>query len=165
MGARRRAGGCESPDAPSRGTAASTGSTPSLLNEVLLAADATPHGYDAVSDAWGRPLVYCVHPPAEAGGEGHLRARPLGADGREGGERSARDLWFHEQRPVEEHETEGRKGIQQDLAVALGLVFQLDAMSDLSPKWRNVDATFTQVQDWLEDDVRCSSSPSTAARC
>ena len=128
------------------------GQYPELLNEVLPAADATPHGYDAVSDAWGRPLVYRVHPPAEAGGEATFALGSLGADGREGGERSARDLWFHEQRPVEEHETEGRKGIQQDLAVALGLVFQLDAMSDLSPKWRNVDATFTQVQDWLEDD-------------
>lgn len=128
------------------------GQYPELLNEILPAADATPHGYDAVSDAWGRPLVYRVHPPAEAGGEATFALGSLGADGREGGERSGRDLWFHEQRPVEEHETEGRKGIQQDLAVALGLVFQLDAMSDLSPKWRNVDATFTQVQDWLEDD-------------
>lgn len=128
------------------------GQYPELLNAILPAADATPHGYDATIDAWGRPLRYEVHPSAEAGGEPTFTLGSLGADGLEGGERAGRDLWFREQRPVEAYETEGRKGIQQDLAVALGLVFQLDAMSDLSPRWRNTDATLTQVQEWLELD-------------
>jgi hypothetical protein len=128
------------------------GTYPELLNAILPAADATPHGYDTVIDAWGRPLRYEVHPPAEAGAEPTFTLGSLGADGLEGGVKAARDLWFREQRPVEEYETEGRKGIQQDMAAALGLVFQLDAMSDLSPKWRNADATLTQVQQWLEAD-------------
>lgn len=127
------------------------GQYPSQLAELGAAAANTPHGFKALQDAWGRSLLYELHPAAEEGAEATFSLISLGADGQAGGEGAARDLLFKDQRPIEAHETGGRKGIQQDLASALALTFQLDAMSDLSGHWRNTDASLEQVSSWLAE--------------
>ncbi len=104
----------------------------------------------ALMDSWNHALLYELHPPAEEGGEATFSLLSLGKDGEPGGEDADRDLSFKDQAPIQEQEIENNRGIQQDMAAALGLVFQLDVMNHLGPQWRNSDATAAELVGWLE---------------
>ncbi|HYE03439.1 MAG TPA: hypothetical protein VD963_09420 [Phycisphaerales bacterium] len=122
------------------------------------------------TDAWGRPILYAppartpAAEPAEAGsqhgapGPGEAQApgtppdiRSLGSDGAPGGEGPAADIAYRDMEPVAPDEVPGAdEGIQEQMATALGLVFQLSAMDHGRPNWRNSDMTLDQVQERLE---------------
>jgi hypothetical protein len=120
----------------------------------------------ATVDAWGRPLVYVRPEPAadqppeedapraQAGDQSSRRAFDIlspGPDGQTGDEHSADDLRFSQQKPLSRPETGDRsEGLQQKLADALGLAFQLTAMDHDRPNWRNSDLAVDQVQARLE---------------
>jgi hypothetical protein len=105
-------------------------------------------------DAWGRPLLLTVTtpaPPAEPGSD--VRAfdvKSLGADGKVGGEGPQADLAFADQPALKRAEIVEGEGIQRQLASALRLKFQLDAMDETKPNWRNSDLSVDQVMDRLE---------------
>jgi hypothetical protein len=106
----------------------------------------------ATDDAWGRALVYELRSTTP----GDKAARPievmsLGADGEPGGEGPAADIRYTDQKSVSRPEAGDRsEGIQQKLATALGVVFQLEAMDHDKPNWRNSDLAIDQVQARLE---------------
>ncbi len=76
----------------------------------------------------------------------------LGADGAEGGDGPAADLRFSEQKPLSREERgAGGDGLQQQMADAFGLVFQLGAMDENKPNWRNSDLSIDQVQRRLDE--------------
>jgi hypothetical protein len=104
-------------------------------------------------DFWGTGLIYQHHPAAEKGAKATFSLLSLGADKKTAGEGVARDLAFSDQPPIEIEEIQNRRGIQQDMAQALGLVFQLDAMSHLGSSWRNSDATAAELMGWLKGEV------------
>lgn len=91
-------------------------------------------------DAWDHPLVYS---PTIAG----FDLRSLGADGKEGGEGFDKDLAFADQKPLTDAETGDDPGLQSQMARALGLAFQLEAMHMDRPNFRNSDLTIDQVQE------------------
>ncbi len=99
----------------------------------------------STTDAWGGALRLVPAPEAE---------RPdfvsLGADGAPGGEGPASDLRFSDQKPLSKAERGAEDGIQQKMAKALGLTFQLDQMDHDKPHWRNSDLAIDQVQDRLD---------------
>ena len=108
----------------------------------------------SASDAWGRSIEYTVEAPGEGAA---TRARPkielisLGADGVEGGDGAGADLRFSAQKRLTRAErSEGGDGLQQQMAEAFGLVFQLDAMNHDGPTWRNSDMSIDQVQRRLD---------------
>lgn len=109
-----------------------------------------PKGPLPLFDCWDGALHYAVHPAAEEESQATFSLVSLGKDGQSGGEGPDRDLLFADQRPCQEWEIDDRSGIQQDMAVALGLVFQLDAMNHLGAQWRNSDATTDQLAGWLD---------------
>jgi hypothetical protein len=118
-------------------------------------------------DAWGHEIAYIIDPPApdppapDKGGEGRQTrraARPKidlispGSDGQPGGEGPAADLKFSSQKRLTRAEREeGGDGLQQQMAEAFGLVFQLDAMNHDGPTWRNSDMSIDQVQRRLDE--------------
>ncbi len=91
-------------------------------------------------DAWGHPLVY-------TSSEDGFDLRSLGADGREGGEGVNKDLAFADQSALTDAETGDDPGLQSQMAKALGLAFQLEAMHTDGPSYRNSDLTIDQVQE------------------
>jgi hypothetical protein len=109
----------------------------------------------STTDAWGNPLRYRIV-NTEPGDDGkpmqtRFDIESLGADNKEGGEGPAADLRFSDQKPLSKPETGDRSGgIQQKLADALGLVFQLTAMNHNKPNWRNSDLSVDQVQARLD---------------
>jgi hypothetical protein len=116
----------------------------------------------ADKDAWGRVLVYTVLPPAPkapASGDGSAPAPKksrgfdivsYGADGQPGGEGVDADLRFADQKALRKAEVGEQEGLQQQMADAFGLVFQLQGVNYDRPKWRNSDMTIDQVQERLE---------------
>jgi hypothetical protein len=107
----------------------------------------------SLTDAWGHALVYTVAAPQTDGEKPSpgFDVVSLGSDGEPGGEGAAADLRFSDQKPLSKPETGDRsEGIQQKLADALGLVFQLSAMNNNAPNWRNSDLSVDQVQARLE---------------
>jgi Type II secretion system (T2SS), protein G len=119
----------------------------------------------STQDAWGNAIRYSPPPDEEPVREqdpdSDLQpARPrwkvdfvsFGADGAPGGEGSAADLKFSTQKPLTRDERAGGgDGIQQQLADAFGLVFQLQAMDENKPNWRNSDLSIDQVQRRLDE--------------
>lgn len=115
----------------------------------------------ALRDAWGNAIAYVPNPPPPpppAEGEKRRTRRPapidfvsLGADGAGGGEGAAADLKFSTQKPISREERGEGDGIQEQLADAFGLVFQLEAMRHDGPNWRNSDLSIDQVQRRLEE--------------
>lgn len=98
----------------------------------------------ARSDGWGRAIEM------ERSDTG-FDLVSLGADGVPGGEGANADLRFSGQKPLSAGEKgEGGPGIQKQLADALGLVFQPEAMNEGGPNWRNSDMSVDQVQERLE---------------
>lgn len=146
-----------------------TGALPATLTELQTGLDGKHKTYfDMIGvDAWGRAFVYeakpapAAQPPAE--GEpasaakraakpwGMLEVISLGSDGTSGGEGPAADIKLSEQKPIRAKDLPDpkEKGIQSDLASALGLVFQLDEMTHDLPNWRNSDLSIDQVQERL----------------
>lgn len=118
-------------------------------------------------DAWGNELLYQMR--AEGMGFDVLS---FGADGEQGGEGLSADLAFSSQKPLTAAERgEAGPGVQKQLAEALGLVFQPEAMDEGGPKWRNSDMSVDQVQRRLEEEgvegdqlFRMLSGESMAAR-
>jgi Type II secretion system (T2SS), protein G len=119
----------------------------------------------SLNDAWGHPLRYQVGPSTPAPSSDPATAKKdtpaeqviryditsLGADGKEGGEGPAADIHFSDQKPLSKPETGDRSGgIQKKLADALGMVFQLDAMDNNKPNWRNTDLSLDQIQARLD---------------
>ncbi len=93
---------------------------------------------DALTDAWGRPLVYDA-----TGGE--LELSSLGADGRPGGEGAGADALWSEQAPLADAEIAPSDGLQSQLADAAGLVFQLDSIDYMRDDWINSDMTVDEL--------------------
>jgi len=122
-----------------------TGSLPSKLDEMgeHLPSDTQALVEVVLEDAWGNPLVLAAA-PARARREFDVQS--LGADGAIGGEGYDADLTFADQANLSAAELGKSGGIQADLADALGLVFQLDAMSHTKANWRNSDLSIDQVE-------------------
>ena len=131
---------------------------PTDLSQLSSLLPSKGHGHPALIDFWGTVLIYKRHPPAEEGAEGTFSLVSLGGDKKTGGEGVARDLAFSDQPPIESEEIQNKRGIQQDMAQALGLVFQLDAMNHLGSSWRNSDATAVELLGWLNGEVADQSA-------
>jgi hypothetical protein len=131
-----------------------TGAYPAELAQLGrgLEGDARARLERALADAWERPLLYHAVPPAEEDAPGSFELTSLGADGERGGEGAARDLAFADQPPIDEREAKRDLGLQQDLADALGLVFQLEGIDYLGARWRNSDMTVEELAAALDAD-------------
>ncbi|MCC6659369.1 MAG: type II secretion system protein GspG [Phycisphaerales bacterium] len=106
----------------------------------------TPFVRAATDDAWGRPITIGTT------AAGKLDLTSLGSDGEPGGEGAAADLRLSDQKPITREERGGGgHGLQQKLASALGLVFQLDAMEHDHANWRSSDMSIDQVQQRLDE--------------
>ena len=101
----------------------------------------------SMTDAWGNAIGYTLL--SGEIGAGGFDLHSLGADGKQGGEGVAADLLLSEQKPITDAEIpdQSEGGIQQQLAGALGLVFQLDAMDHSGANWRNSDLSVDQVTE------------------
>lgn len=104
----------------------------------------------ALKDAWEHDLVYEIQRVADQPTNFKLSSR--GSDGKSGGAGAARDLSFADQREVDAAEIAGKMGVQQDLAEALGLVFQLEGMDYLGAHWRNSDMDIETLSAALNTD-------------
>ncbi len=122
-----------------------TGSLPTELGSIAerLPADTAALVEVVLEDAWGHPLQMAAAP---ARTRREFDVQSLGADGRIGGEGYDADLCFSDQSGLSEEERGKSGGLQADLADALGLVFQLDAMTHTGANWRNSDLSIDQVE-------------------
>lgn len=125
----------EYPDSIERLTGARDQRIASLVKSVAL-------------DGWGNAIVYTLAPDSARGFE----LVSFGADGAEGGDGFAADIRYSQEPPLREDEklSDGR-GIQSQLASALGLKFQLDVMDHSGKNWRNSDMSIDQLQRRLEE--------------
>ena len=129
---------------------------PASLDDVAAAAENQQKKLiDQVSkDAWGNPvqLVYGSGPskrPDAAPGTmiKTMDLLSLGADGKKGGNGLNADIRFSSQAPLTAAEKAGKDGgIQMQLAKALGLKFQLNAIQYERTNWRNSDMTAEALQ-------------------
>ncbi|MFN0131650.1 MAG: type II secretion system protein GspG [Phycisphaerales bacterium] len=102
-------------------------------------------------DAWGNAIVYTLVPATAEGERARVEVVSLGADGRVGGDGIDADLRLSDQKPLNKSELGDRsKGIQQRLADALEVEFQLTAMHHDRANWRNSDLSIDQVEARLE---------------
>ncbi len=99
-------------------------------------------------DAWGRSLVY---EPDGSGPGAAYRLASLGADGRTGGEAFAADIELDEPVVGEGLTLGGDDSIQVQLARALHLAFQLDAVDYGRDNWRCSDMSVDQVRRAMAD--------------
>lgn len=121
----------------------------------------------ALLDAWGRPLVYerlapptpPAAPPADVTGEAPAPSQPeargyklvsLGADGAPAGEGVNADLDLADHAAPEALPLSKEDGLQTQLADALGLEFQLDALPYDKANWRCSDMAMDEVSRRLE---------------
>lgn len=98
----------------------------------------------AAVDAWKNKLAY------EKTDDGYT-LRSLGADGQPGGEEHDADIAFADLPQLTDDEINNYGGVQNDLAEALGLVFQLNAFDTGKANYRNSDLSIEQVQARLAD--------------
>ncbi|MBX3363501.1 MAG: hypothetical protein KF866_01940 [Phycisphaeraceae bacterium] len=118
----------------------------------------------ALFDAWGRNFSVSVVEPQLAerrrrgGRDVQSAERPiayvvsLGADGMLGGEGSAADIFASPAFPPSAFDAgERAQGIQQRLADALHLEFQLVRMDHSLPNWRNSDVGVDEIQRSLSE--------------
>ncbi len=94
----------------------------------------------ARTDGWGRPVAY-----DSPGDGGDYAIASLGADGRPGGEGADTDLRLTAADPVAPPRR-GDDQLQGELARALGLEFQLDAIRYDRPNFRCSDMAMDQVE-------------------
>jgi len=105
-------------------------------------------------DAWDRPLQYMLLPELPAANvpatKHTFELTSLGSDGAPGGDAAAADLLLTQQEPLKASEIPKAgesQGLQQQMASALGLVFQLDEMDHTKPNWRSSDLSVDQIED------------------
>lgn len=133
------------------------GALPESMDQ-LVADLAGPAGRIAATlrtDAWGNPVLLSR---AEPGASPEFDLTSLGSDGTSGGEGHAADLRFSDQPPLTGAERRGGGGLQDKLASALGLRFQLSAIDYTKPRWRNSDMSIDEVQR----DLKALNAPSDA---
>jgi hypothetical protein len=106
----------------------------------------------AMVDAWGRSLHYRVVPPADAADAQPTYALlSLGADGKAGGEGEDADLDLAGEEPPDPTLLSGDDGLQSQLAEALGLEFQLEAIDYSPAHWRCSDMAMDELNRRLEE--------------
>ncbi len=138
------------------------GRFPATLDELVqgIPEDQQPLLAPALFDAWGRNFVISTvepEPPSRRRrGDAPAPTGPiayvvsLGADGALGGEGVNADLFASPQFPREAFTTDARsEGLQQRLADALQLHFQLTSMNHDRLNWRNSDVGVDQIQQSL----------------
>jgi len=84
-------------------------------------------------DGWGHPLTYTISPA------GTFDLVSLGADAAIGGEGVHADLKLSDQKPLSDDEKGAGVGIQQKMATALDLQFQMTGINYDRPNWINSD--------------------------
>ena len=94
----------------------------------------------AMTDAWGHRLIYQLTPDKPNG----YGLASLGADGAAGGEGVNADLTLDDH-PPDPLQLSKEDNLQVQLANALNLKFQLDALSYHNPKWRCSDMAMDEV--------------------
>lgn len=105
-----------------------------------------------LNDSWEHRLILRLQPPAAPEGEPRLEITSLGADGAPGGDNAAADIRLSDLPPLKPSEIPRpgqNRSLQQNLASALGLSFQLDVMSHDRPNWRSSDLSVDQIQERL----------------
>lgn len=101
-------------------------------------------------DAWGRAFTFSS--VTTGAGEQVSYIASLGSDGALGGEGAASDVFVSPSYLGEPPAGDKRgEGIQQKLADALGLQFQLAAMNHDAPNWRNSDVSVDVVIQRLKE--------------
>lgn len=100
----------------------------------------------AALDAWERPLIYRRRPDTSG-----YEVVSLGADGRPGGDGNDGDLVLSDEQATGPLEWAGQDSLQRELASALELGFQLDALSYGRANWRCSDLALDQVDRALRD--------------
>jgi hypothetical protein len=109
----------------------------------------------ASTDAWGNELIL---EQAETG----VVVVSLGADGKPGGSGADADIRSDDHTSIEL--TEPAQGLQADLAKALGLEFQMDAMDYERAHWRNSDLNVDELRRAFRgEDVAARETPEAAA--
>jgi hypothetical protein len=110
------------------------------------------------NDAWGHQLSYSLKDPGPIKQDGDrnkmgsdaFEITSLGADGKPAGDGVDADLSFSDQPALKRGEIVQGEGIQRQLASAMRLKFQLDAMDETKANWRNTDLSVDQVMDRME---------------
>lgn len=98
-------------------------------------------------DAWDRPLAY-----ASADDQQSYTLVSLGADGKVGGEGADADLEMSQETIGEEAGFLSEEdNLQGQLASALGLEYQLDAIDYGQPNWRCSDMTVVQLEEAMKE--------------
>lgn len=106
----------------------------------------------ALLDAWGNAFVYSMVEPQQQDGGPVPYLVSLGADGALEGEGPAADIIVSGRFPPAPRSGDGPgRGLQQDIADALGLEFQLAMMNHKAPNWRNSDMSVEQLVNRLSD--------------
>lgn len=137
------------------------GASPQTLGELpgMLGDRAGPFVRDLVFDGWGRAIQYRA---AGKEGEPGMDLWSYGADGRVGGEGADADVHVSRMDRADDERFQAwiaatdapdgeDKGIQQQLARALGLTFQLDEMDHSKPNWRSSDMSMDQLQRRMKE--------------
>lgn len=101
----------------------------------------------ALTDGWGHQFVYRLKSEQEGGG---YTLASLGADGKVGGEGVNADLDLADQPHPEPLPVSKEDGLQSQLASALGLKFQLDALDYDKQNWRCSDMAMDEVNRRLQ---------------
>jgi hypothetical protein len=105
----------------------------------------------ALVDAWEQSLRYAPVPASDETAEASYMLKSLGADRQPGGEDENADLDLAGEAPPELATLGSDDGLQSQLADALGLEFQLDAI-DYSPvNWRCSDMAMDELNRRLEE--------------
>lgn len=107
-------------------------------------------------DAWGNALLYTRH----NGESPRFEIVSLGADGEKGGRGAAAEIRMssEDDQPERRETPQQAEGIQKQLADAMGLVFQLDAMDHTAANWRNSDMAIEDLRDrFRESGVQAES--------
>jgi hypothetical protein len=131
---------------------ADLGAFPADLEALLAAAGGKrgTHLRGILADGWGRPIRYVVHAEPE-----RLELASDGPDGKPGTADAPGDdlrAWSipPAKRAAGKPAPATRKGIQQELADALGLVYQGDAIDTSRPRWRSSDMGIDELKERLD---------------
>lgn len=122
---------------------AETGQYPASAEELAAAFEGATRGLvdSALLDGWEHPIQIETH-------DADFDAVSFGADARPGGDGDAADRRLSQlarSKPVTLAPA-AQKGLQRDLADALGLEFQLDGIDYSHPHWRNSDLSVEQIR-------------------
>jgi hypothetical protein len=134
-------------------SAEETGDIPESIEEVIthaLLIDSRLASFveDASVGAWGRPYAMQISPERDS-----ISIWCFGSDGKLGGDGTAKDIVVRREILIPEilPTEDENKGIQAGMADALGLEFQLDALSYEKPNWFCSDLTIGEVEQKLEE--------------